>query len=67
MIEQLAMELKSITPWLLSRTTCSRRLVFPTPWRFSCWGELVEHAETGELFRNPRDTRTQDYLTGRFG
>ena len=34
---------------------------------FFLLGELVEHGETGELFRNPRDVRTQDYLTGRFG
>ena len=30
-------------------------------------GELVEFRETGRLFTNPRDQRTQDYITGRFG
>jgi len=30
-------------------------------------GKLVEHGATEELFTNPRDTRTQDYITGRFG
>ena len=30
-------------------------------------GELVEFQETGRLFTNPRDRRTQDYITGRFG
>jgi phosphate transport system ATP-binding protein len=30
-------------------------------------GKLVEHGPTEELFTNPRDTRTQDYITGRFG
>lgn len=30
-------------------------------------GELVEHATTRELFTAPRDQRTNDYLTGRFG
>ena len=30
-------------------------------------GELVEHAPTAQLFKNPTDPRTADYLTGRFG
>jgi phosphate transport system ATP-binding protein len=30
-------------------------------------GNLVEEGATGEIFTNPRETRTQDYITGRFG
>ncbi|WP_218918746.1 phosphate ABC transporter ATP-binding protein PstB [Rufibacter tibetensis] len=30
-------------------------------------GELVEHAKTKTIFTNPKDKRTQDYITGRFG
>ncbi|MDO9338435.1 MAG: phosphate ABC transporter ATP-binding protein PstB [Caulobacter sp.] len=30
-------------------------------------GILVEEGATGEIFTNPRETRTQDYITGRFG
>jgi phosphate transport system ATP-binding protein len=30
-------------------------------------GILVEEDETGTIFTNPRDERTQDYITGRFG
>jgi phosphate transport system ATP-binding protein len=30
-------------------------------------GRLVEAGPTEEIFTNPRDTRTQDYITGRFG
>ena len=30
-------------------------------------GELVEVAPTVEIFRRPRDKRTEDYITGRFG
>src|SRR5690606_32697018 len=30
-------------------------------------GKLVETGQTEEIFTNPRDTRTQDYITGRFG
>jgi len=30
-------------------------------------GELVETGDTEQIFTNPRDKRTQDYITGRFG
>ena len=30
-------------------------------------GVLVEEGETGQMFTNPRETKTQDYITGRFG
>ena len=30
-------------------------------------GQLVEYGPTRELFTNPRDQRTEDYITGRFG
>lgn len=30
-------------------------------------GEVVEYGETEELFAHPRDKRTEDYVTGRFG
>jgi phosphate transport system ATP-binding protein len=30
-------------------------------------GELVEYAGTKELFFNPRDKRTENYISGRFG
>ncbi|CAN5761894.1 phosphate ABC transporter ATP-binding protein PstB [soil metagenome] len=30
-------------------------------------GELVEHAKTKTMFTNPKDQRTQNYITGRFG
>lgn len=30
-------------------------------------GELIEEGDTDEIFTNPKDRRTQDYITGRFG
>jgi len=30
-------------------------------------GELIEFADTREVFTNPRQKRTEDYITGRFG
>jgi len=34
---------------------------------FMYLGELVEYDETSKIFTAPRDPRTQDYITGRFG
>jgi phosphate transport system ATP-binding protein len=30
-------------------------------------GEMVEFGKTSDIFTNPRDKRTQDYITGRYG
>jgi len=30
-------------------------------------GKIVEHGETSQIFTNPREQRTQDYITGRYG
>jgi phosphate transport system ATP-binding protein len=34
---------------------------------FMLLGELVEFAKTHEIFTAPRDKRTEDYITGRYG
>ena len=34
---------------------------------FFLLGELVEHGETEKIFSQPKDKRTEDYITGRFG
>ncbi len=34
---------------------------------FMLLGELIEHSRTEDLFINPRDSRTADYIEGRYG
>lgn len=34
---------------------------------FFLQGELIEVGQTDQIFTRPRDTRTEDYITGRFG
>lgn len=34
---------------------------------FFLMGELIEYADTKTIFTNPSDSRTEDYVTGRFG
>lgn len=34
---------------------------------FFLLGEMVEYSDTEQLFANPKDERTERYITGRFG
>ena len=34
---------------------------------FFLLGEIIESGETEQIFSAPRDRRTEDYVTGRFG
>jgi phosphate transport system ATP-binding protein len=34
---------------------------------FFLLGELVEYGSTDDIFSTPKDKRTEDYITGRFG
>jgi phosphate transport system ATP-binding protein len=34
---------------------------------FMLLGELIEFARTEDIFTRPKDKRTEDYITGRFG
>lgn len=34
---------------------------------FFLLGDMVEFNDTGTLFANPKDPRTEEYITGRFG
>jgi phosphate transport system ATP-binding protein len=34
---------------------------------FMLLGDLVEFGPTQQIFTNPSDTRTEDYVTGRYG
>ena len=34
---------------------------------FFMLGEIIEYNKTEELFKNPKEKKTEDYITGRFG
>jgi phosphate transport system ATP-binding protein len=34
---------------------------------FFLLGELLEYGPTGDLFTRPKDQRTENYVTGRYG
>ena len=66
-IEELAMQLKEqytiviVTHNMLQAVRISDRTAF------FLLGELVECGDTQQLFSQPQDKRTEDYITGRFG
>ena len=55
------------TPSSWSPTTCSRPSVCRTSTAFFLLGELVEFGDTDQIFSVPKDKRTEEYITGRFG
>ena len=66
-IEQLAMELKKHYTLVVVTHNMQQASRISDSVAFFLLGELVEHDATAQLFRAPKDSRTADYLTGRFG
>ncbi len=66
-VEQLACELKETCTLVVVTHNMQQAARISDSVAFFLLGELVEHAPTAQLFKNPSDPRTADYLTGRFG
>lgn len=66
-IEDLASELKHKYTIIIVTHNMQQALRISDKTAFFLLGELVEYGNTEELFSNPRDRRTEDYITGRFG
>jgi phosphate transport system ATP-binding protein len=66
-IEELIRELKKELTILIVTHNMQQAARVSTWTGFFLLGELVEFGLTRELFTNPRDRRTEDYITGRFG
>ena len=66
-VEQLAQDLKDSCTLVVVTHNMQQASRISDSVAFFLLGELVEHAATGDLFQHPRDPRTADYLTGRFG
>jgi phosphate transport system ATP-binding protein len=66
-IEELTLELKkNLTVVIVTHNMQQAARV--SEWTgFFLMGELVEFGVTREIFTNPHDKRTEDYITGRFG
>ena len=66
-IEDLAVELKKEYTIVIVTHNMQQAARISDRTAFFLLGEVVEFGETESLFANPRDKRTEDYITGRFG
>ena len=66
-IEDLAMELKDKYTIVIVTHNMEQAARISDKTAFFLLGEVVEYNNTSELFANPRDERTESYITGRFG
>lgn len=66
-IEDLVMELKEKYTIVMVTHNMQQAVRVSDHTAFFLLGELVEFGKTDDIFSNPRDKRTEDYITGRFG
>ena len=66
-IEELAMELKEKYTILIVTHNMQQAVRISDNTAFFLLGELVEYGPTEDIFSQPEDKRTEDYITGRFG
>jgi phosphate transport system ATP-binding protein len=66
-IEELMLELKNSYTIVIVTHNMQQAARVSDYTGFMLLGELVEFGVTRALFTNPRDSRTEDYITGRFG
>lgn len=66
-IEELLIELKKEITIIIVTHNMQQAARISDSTAFFLMGELIETAETSRMFTNPKDKRTEDYITGRFG
>lgn len=66
-IEDLSLELKKKYTIVIVTHNMQQATRISDKTAFFLLGEIIEMDETDKLFANPRDKRTEDYITGRFG
>ena len=66
-IEDLIADLKKIYTIVIVTHNMQQALRISDRCAFFLHGELVEYDQTDQIFSMPRDKRTEDYITGRFG
>ena len=66
-IEELAIELREKYTIVIVTHNMQQAVRISDSTAFFLLGELVEYGRTEEIFSQPKDKRTEDYITGRFG
>lgn len=66
-IEELALSLREQYTIVIVTHNMQQAVRISDRTAFFLMGELIEYGDTEPLFSQPRDKRTEDYITGRFG
>ena len=66
-IEDLMMELKERLAVVVVTHNMQQAARVSDDTAFFLLGELIEYGDTGVIFSNPKEKKTEDYITGRFG
>ena len=66
-IEDLAVELKQAYTIVIVTHNMQQAARISDKTAFFLLGEVIEYGDTDRLFSVPKDKRTEDYITGRFG
>lgn len=66
-IEDLVMELKSQYTIVMVTHNMQQAVRVSNQTAFFLLGDLVEYGDTDQLFSTPKEKKTEDYITGRFG
>jgi len=66
-IEELIFELKRDYTIVIVTHNLQQAARVSESTAFFWLGKLIEYSQTGDLFTNPREKHTEDYITGRFG
>jgi phosphate transport system ATP-binding protein len=66
-IEELLLELKNKYTIIIVTHSMQQAARISDHTAFFLTGEVIEYGNTDNIFSNPRDKRTEDYITGRFG
>lgn len=66
-IEELIVELKKDFTIIIVTHSMQQAARISDKTAFFLHGEIIEYEDTIDLFHTPKDQRTEDYITGRFG
>jgi phosphate transport system ATP-binding protein len=66
-IEELMAELKKQYTILIVTHNMQQAARVSDRTGFMLLGKLVEYGETRQVFTNPKETKTEEYITGRYG
>ena len=66
-IEDLCMELKNEVTVIIVTHNMQQAARISDKTAFFLLGDLIEYGETDQIFDRPKDKKTEEYITGRFG